>query len=1428
MEPCLFDFFCFVFVVKLKNEIGFGVKTHLKLTFRTGLIVNIYCTSESDQLRKVDRKGYMKRMLEESKSLKQKWYFRAMLKKNIVRLIYTSICLLYGILAHADNSVKFEHLNLPPGINSRVDCILEDSKGVMWFGTHNGLVNFDAYEIRPVENITEEGRRGRFGVITALAEDKVNQIWIGTRSGVFIYNKSKQTSKRINDTYLSKAICRTLYVTADNEILIGTENGLYIYNHEGRLLESYLHQPEINTGLSHHVVRSFYEDKQKRIWIGTYDGLNCLDRKKKHFTHYRLQKSDSLNKHNNLILSIQPKNENGDSILLVGTETGLCFFDTNNKTFKQYRHDDDRNSVTNNVIKTICVDGSRIWLGTDLGLNLFSFKENRFQNFHHNHENTYSISNNVINHIYIDSQNNLWLATDNGIDKMYLKGNQVNQNRFYDSSKALEGEFVVTDLSEQANGDVWLTTNQGLIRYDLAKDYYQHYLPPRILHNKTRSVFCDDKGKVWITSAGGLNTYSNNTKQFNSYVANERGRLTLKNNYLNCAAQGASGTIWLGSHNKGVYKVIKGQGDELQFANFHHEPDNDNSLSSDEISDIIIDDKENVWIATNHGLNKIDVLRGVVERYSIGDNNGNEYMSQLFIDKDQTLWLTSSQGIFTTNLDDVNFKRIENINYVVSAMVVRDSVVYFTANNGFYYSDLRSNEVLRIPNADIGLKSVSGVELMTDDKLVIYGKEGFVSLNMNDIKIDKSVPNVYWTNFSILNKSISRFEMHGNRFVINQHINETDNINLKYGENTFSMEFSSLQYSHNKYCTYKYLLEGYDKDWITTKPNKAYAAYTQVRPGTYTLKVKASNKYGLYSDKVREIIITIKPTFYLSFWAMIIYGFVIIGFFIVWRRMLIAREKVNNDVRFQKLQRQKSEELIEIKTRFFTNISHELKTPLTLISSPVDDLLSRELDESIKSSLLLVKRNTDRLKRLVNQILDIRKIETGGEKLSVQEYDIVRFCDRVINQFKEEAERRDLFMQYNTNETSLMMWFDMGKIEKVLVNLISNALKFTPNGGSIRIVVTDGRKLLRKQNELLISVTDDGCGISKKGQAQIFDRFTTLGAANYSNQQGTGIGLSLVKDYVGMHGGNVKVDSEPDKGCCFTFSIPFERNKFGSYEEHIDNEYQSIQNIEADVSISSELVDGNQTGKDVKLKVLVVEDDNDMREYIISGLKDRYQVSEASNGQDGLKMAKKEIPDIIISDWMMPIMNGIDLCEKVKSDLRTCHVPLILLTAKAGMESQMEGIETGADDYIQKPFNMTYLLARIHNLIEQRERLKKVYLQQKSLEPSEITVTSLDEKFLSDVMEQLEKDMDNPELNVKLLSERMGVSHTNLYRKIKALTGQTATEFIRTIRLKRAAQLLKNGQLNVSEVMHMVGFSHRSYFTRSFKELFGVSPKDYN
>lgn len=1341
----------------------------------------------------------------------------------ISAVFFTILSFFYVANVFAQSNYKFEHIELPSEItDSKASCILEDSEGFLYFGVGSQLVIYDGYKGKNIACILEDGEERVFGSVDSLIEDIHGKIWVGTSNGVYIYDPIKETSVYLNDIHILEKPCRSLNTTLKGDILIGTqEGGLFIFSSEGVFKEQYIHQSGIENSLSNNIVRCTFEDKDGNIWIGTYDKLNLLNRKKKELSHFKLQKSDSLYHSNNLILSIESLDEKNDTILLVGTETGLCLFNTLTHEFTQYRKNETDNSISNSVVKSICKVDDKLWLGTDLGLNIFNVENENFTNYFHDFNNSYTLSSNVIWDIYFDSHRNLWLATDSGIDKIYLNSNDILLNQLYKNSAIFKSGVVINNFSKLDDGNIWIATQQGAFKFDSKSNSYTQFLPPEILHNKVDEILYDENGFVWIASSGGLNKYDIKKKEFRNYVAKLKGENVLTTNYIRTISQDSKGTKWIGTFNEGIFKIIEKKNGDLEFVNFKHETGNDNSLASNSINDIAFDENDNVWIATSQGITCFYVLNGVFENFTNGElyGDGPQTVNQLFFDKDKTLWMPSYNGLFQWNPKLEKFTHIENISMEVSSAIAMDSTVYFTADKKFFCFNKNNKEIIRIPNDEIGLSSITEVKLLEDETMLLSGKTGFAILNVKDLNFKEDIPTVKWTNLSISNVDIKPYTQFNSRYIIDKNIDNIDELIFEYSENSFQIDFSAFPNNSKESTQYMYLLEGYEKDWQAVKDGQNFVSFTQVRPGSYKLKVKASNKQGLFLENERLLNIVVKPPIYLSWWALLFYFGCIALLFVFYKRLLLNRERDRNELEMEKLDHHKSEELIALKTRFFTNITHELKTPLTLISSPIDDLLTKQLDEPTKKSLTLIKRNTDRLKKLVNQILDIRKMEVGGERLLIQRSNIVNFCERKLGPFKEESIKRNIFLQFSSEFEALSIWFDKEKVEKILYNLLSNAFKFTPNNGLIKVSIEEQTQDEKEGNYIYISVSDTGVGIQKEDQVKLFDRFNSLSSPNYTNQRGTGIGLSLANEYAVLHNGAIKFESILNVGSRFIFSIPKDKSLLENYDE--------VAILNEEKKDEAEVLDDEKIKDSEGLKVLIVEDDTDMRTFLSTGLSDKYTIIEAADGKEGFKEAISELPDIVVSDLMMPIVDGIEFCKKLKADIRTCHIPFILLTAKTGLENKMSGIEIGAEAYIEKPFNMEHLKVRIKSLIKQRDLLRKVFKQRTKLEPSEVTVTSLDEKFLDELLAKVEMEMDNSDLNVKVLSKMLGVSSTNLYRKIKGLTGQTATEFIRNIRLKRAAQLLKKEELNVSEVMYMVGFTHASYFTRCFKDLFGVSPKSY-
>lgn len=1346
-------------------------------------------------------------------------------------IIFVGLFLMFIPALSSQQKHKFDQINLPGEFqNIKANCVLEDSKGFIWIGFDQGLVFFDGYSGKSVIPNTNEDQDISFASspIVSLKEDSKGHIWVGSAIGVFKYDPVLQTSEQLNDPLLVGKTCRSLDLTSKEELLIGTQSGLFIYNLEGAFLERYSHQQGSTSGLSHNIVRCTYEDQTGDIWIGTYDKLNLLQRENNLITQFNLQKKDSIFHDNNLVLSIKPMSADNDSILLVGTETGLCLFNTKTHTFSQYRHQKNKNSISNSIVKTICKVDDQLWLGTDLGLNQLDLKEQLFGNYFTDVNNSFSISNNVVNDIFLDSHRNLWIATDAGVNTLFINSNTILVNQFGPNAPFLNSGVTINNKSDK-HDELWLATNYGAFWYQQQNNTVKNFLPPDILHNKVEDILSDDDGMVWIGTTGGLNRYDPKRNKFSSFVAQSDQPNVLTTNYITCLAQDSKGVLWMGTQNKGLFKMVKNKG-KYEFINYEHLASDENSISSNIIFDVAFDENDNAWIATEEGINCFYVSKGVIERFTDTNKYGkspNQGVWNLQISKND-LWISSQLGLYKWNFKSEKFQNYIYLPEEINANVAIDSSLFYVSKNRLYYYNESENKTLRIPNNEIGLSIINDVQLLDNNKLILFGKEGFSIFDPKELTIDDRIPNIKLTKLSINNTEITPKKEYNSRFIIDRNIDELNALKLNYDENTFRVDFTSFPFNDAKTIDYEYILEGYDNNWQTTTDQQNYISFTQVRPGDYKLKIRSSNKYGLFDDNFRMLNIKIKPPVYLSNTALVLYLILFILTILLYRKALIKREREKNELIFEKLNSKRSEELIELKTRFFTNITHELKTPLTLISSPVDELMNKPLDPSTLKSLSLVKRNTDRLRKLVSQILDIKKIEAGGEKLMIQQYDIVKFCEQILNQFNEESLKRNIFLQFSSNKSSLFIWFDLEKMEKILFNLLSNAFKFTPDGGTIKLIVSTKHSDPEKNDFLSISVSDTGNGFSDEDKAALFNRFGNLTSTNYSNQKGTGIGMSIIDEYVSLHSGDIEVESLLNVGSTFIISIPKKKSLLHNYQIHADATFieekpEEQKNISQPVE-NKVVIPKSKKGQ---VKLLIVEDDADIREFLKIELKSKYEILEAEDGEEGKKVAFKELPDIIISDLMMPNMDGLELCEILKDDIRTCHIPFILLTAKSEVQSKIQSMELGADDYLEKPFNMEHVAARIQNLLNQRKLLHQIIRQQIKLEPSKVTVTSLDENFLDLVLAQIENEMDNSELNVKLLSDKMKMSTTNLYRKIKSLTGETATEFIRNIRLKKASELLKNEQLNISEVMYMVGFTHHSYFTKCFKDLHGVSPKEF-
>jgi signal transduction histidine kinase/DNA-binding response OmpR family regulator len=675
------------------------------------------------------------------------------------------------------------------------------------------------------------------------------------------------------------------------------------------------------------------------------------------------------------------------------------------------------------------------------------------------------------------------------------------------------------------------------------------------------------------------------------------------------------------------------------------------------------------------------------------------------------------------------------------------------------------------------------------------------------------VPEVVLTDLRVFDKSPQPGEVFNDRVLLQTAISEVKEITLKYRENIFSLEFAALNYSNPEKNQYAYKLEGFNNDWLTTDGTHRTVTYTNLDPGKYIFRVKASNGDGVWNEKGTALLVTILPPFWRTIPAFIIYAILLAAILFAARRLTIQRAHMRFQLAQQKKEAERVHELDLLKLKFFTNVSHEFRTPLSLIMAPVEKMLNTSREPEQKKQYQLIYRNARRLLALVNQLLDFRKLEMRELRLYTSMGDIVSFVKEVSCSFTDMAGAKHIHFNFTASIESLQISFDPDKIERILFNLLSNAFKFTPEHGSIQVLIA------QEENFVSIRVKDSGIGIPAEDQDKIFERFFQHDVPGSILNPGSGIGLAISKEFVRLHQGTIAVTSEPGRGTCFTVLLPINSPVT---EPVVSNQEELL--LEQSTEGPSDVTSKSSRKKPV---ILIVDDNDDIRFYLKDNLRRNYTVYEAVNGAEGWEKTKQYQPDLIVSDVMMPVMDGMELCRTIKYDKQTSHIPVILLTARSAAEPKLEAFQVGANDYVTKPFSIEMLQSRIKNLLAQQEAMRKLFQKQLEVNPSEISITSVDEQFIRQAIDTVEQNISNPGFSVEDLSRALHMSRVALYKKLLALTGKSPLDFIKTIRLKRAAQLLEKSQFTIAEIAYEVGFNNPKYFARTFKKEFGLLPSEY-
>ncbi len=1344
---------------------------------------------------------------------------------------------------------QFERLTIQDGLsNNRVNAILQDKKGFMWFGTEGGLNRFDGYTVtsyghlpmyegsvlfedsrgllwltalggrlfrfdkiserfveypslgQGVHQVFEDnsgdlwtatwgagvGRYvptsdsfqvythwpGRPGTLPdnnvgAVCVDNEGQLLVGTGSGVSSFDKQRDEFHHLEGgpgNYVSSIV-----VDAHETVWAGTNHGLWEIDRSHS--RSTIH---LNKKREWNDILFLYEDSRSELWVASGGGISRFDRvtrKFKNFENY-IPPETTLG----ITWPVKPIFEDRTGTLWSGVSSVLAVFDRVKQDFVLCSFEPRSPKYTEaNVTSAMYQDRSgRMWFGTmSRGVEWTDRNRKPFIDIRLS-----GLSPSVIS-ILTDQDGILWLGQPEGLCRLDPRsGVQILYQRNPSNSRSLSGN-VIASIAEESPKTLWLGTyERGLNRFDkqtgLSTRFVHDERNPRSLRsNNIGSLLIDRTGVLWV-GAEGLDKLTPGTNTFSHLNVDSAG-----NPYIMSLLEDQSGVLWIGTAT-GLASFDRKL---AKFEHYRNDPTAGTSLSNNAVNALHEDRQGSLWIGTDNGLNKFEKSTSTFSHITEKDGLASDKIIGILEDDHGSLWMLTPKGISRYNPATGSIRNYDQ----------RDGVRLDAAIYSPYFKD-RNGEMF------------------------FGGFSGLIRFHPDSIKDNPTVPSVVITSFKKFEQPV-RFDTS---------ISEKRLIELSYKDNVFSFEFAALNLLSAEKNQYAYKLEGFDKDWIYSGTKRS-ATYTNLDGGTYVFRVKGSNNDGVWNEQGTSIAVVITPPpwkttwaylFYVSIAAMTLYGI---------RRYQLNKLNVRHQLELTALESKTLREVDEVKSRFFANISHEFRTPLSLILGPVEAMSLAARDEKVRENLAMILRNARRLLSLVNQLLDLSRIEGHKMKLRARETDLIDIVRGVAASFESLAVRKDIQLSV-VWDAPVIGYFDDEVVVKIITNLLSNAFKFTGEGGRVSVEVRSGK--VDSPGCVSIAVVDTGVGIPADQHEKIFDRFYQVDGAATREHEGTGIGLALTRELVQLHKGRIEVASEPGHGSSFTVTLPL--GKAHLLEEEIVNDKSDIAR-EVTVSVDT-LTDSDGgapagdaigEGRDEPPSVLVVEDNADMRRYIRSRLEGTYAVLEAENGSAGMETAITSGPDLIVSDVMMPKMDGLELCKRLKQDLRTSHIPIILLTAKAGKGHRIEGLGIGADDYLVKPFDAEELAARIANLIEQRRMLRMRFQKEIVLKPNDIAVTPVDAQFLQRVMGLVEEHMADSEFGTEAMGKELYLSRMQLHRKLKALTGRSPHEFLRAMRLQRAAQLLRKGAGNVSEIAYEVGFNNLSHFAKSFREEFGQSPSEF-
>ena len=1277
--------------------------------------------------------------------------------------------------------------------NNSVTSITEDQEGYLWVGTNNGLnrIDLNTNEIKRY-NLETNGLVANS--ISTVYTDRSGCLWVGTWEGLNRYNREGDHFEYIpieDDT--ERAMIVTLLEDSSGRFWIGTRNkGLLLCDHQMNLISQFTSESK-NMPLNNNNITSIYEDDKKQIWVGCKNsGLNKINLRDNEVTSYTNLNSGLSNNSVRCIIEWQGK-------LLIGTFDGIFDLDkATERIVKVAGYDDINKSLSHYSVYCFCVDRDKtLWVGTFAGgVNYLNKFTNRF--VLHKPQEELNIRTGIYGAITYESPEDLWIATEGYGLLNYNK--RTNESHYYLIDPSVRFAFNTNIIKSvfYEDGYVWCGTTKGEIyKFNIKTKKFSLYHQYPIEYS-IYSIIRDHNGVLWVGGAStefGLTCFVNDSL-VTTFYNNVDEPIYFSN--VRCILEEEDGVFLLGSTAEGLLRFDT---HKKQLTKYSNEASVEKyRIPNNYISAIVRTKSGEIWVSTYGGgifqLDESKAIRRIMTvREGLLDNN----ICTLVESSDQRLWMSTVNGLIMFD-------------------PAKDEVRNYHRHNGIDIREFTLHSGIALP----------------DGSLCFAGSNGFVTFHVEAMDKNNNIPPVVLEQLSVNNHPV---KVGDESAILDKVLDGMETIRLAYNENNFSITYQALNYIYATQNQYAYKLEGYDTDWnYVGERNSAF--YTNLSPGKYVFRVKASNNDGVWNEEGRSLAIVVQPPLWRTWYAYLFYVIALAAIIYGILYYVNIKRNLEAGLKMKQLEKQKQEEFHQAKIRLFTNFSHELRTPLMLIITPFEELVKRvDIPAELHDKLSIIYKNAQKLLLLVNQLMDLHKNQAGSMDLKVSEGDICEYIKEIYYAFNQIALTNEVKFTLNCTPKTINGWFDKSLLEKVVFNLLSNAFKYTASGESVLMEVsevtlkeldpkrTDGLYKDENSQYVILKVKDSGKGIEEGEADKIFTPFYQIPETSGINLSGTGIGLSLVYTIVQLHRGVIYVDNTETKGACFVVILPVSRSAFS--EEQIESreidKIAEITNTE-DISVSLPVTENKDQPK---YKILLVEDDKDVRDYLKKSLEAEYIVIEAADGVRAYEKVVQDFPDLVLSDIMMPKRDGLELCTMIKNDIRVGHIPVILMTARSMVVHIKEGFQAGADDYIVKPFNMDVLQTRIRSLLASREQLKKLYGKRFSPDVMGIEVKSADERFSQKLFDVIEKNISNEKLDVELLCTEIGISRANLYRKLKSITELSPMELIRNKRLEMAAKLLKESEMNVSEIASHLGFNSHSYFSNSFKAFYGCTPTEF-